>query len=251
MIFTSVALSELARVVVAIATFSYTAVEDWRKRDVDPRVWIPGICVGIALSAYEAISLGLGLLMMVSVAISILVVVAFAIAVFALRAMGGADFLAMACLASLMPYPFLFVRGILGQSLVPPLLHILFYSALLSLAPVIANVMHNLKRKELLDELNLPKFKKIKFMLIAKVMTLDEFEKKKFYYPLYVPGIVDRSSFDIEEDDRAWVEKLRSCGARIVVATWGVPTVTVICVAMLIYLLLGVSPIDAVIAALR
>jgi len=244
-------LNELARAIVASATFLYAGIEDWRKRDISPWTWVPGAAVGVSLSTLEVFYLGLNPFLLVSLIVTLLIVVAFAIAVFLLRAMGGADFLAVACLASLMPFPFLRLHGLLGRSIVPPLLHVMLYSALLSLAPVIANVVHNARRKHLFDSLRLSGLRRVKLFLTARVLTIEELERKRFYYPLYVPGVVDRSSFDVEEDDRAWVEKLREAGARLVVATWGVPTVTLLCVATLIYLSLGVSPIDAAIACLR
>jgi len=240
--------NEGLRVAIAVATFVYAGIEDWRKRDISPWTWVPGIAIGVAFSVLEALHVYPRILVLLSSMVTVLVVCAFAIAVFVARAMGGADFLAIACLGSLLPYPLITLHGLLGRSMVPPILHVLLYSSLLSVAPIVANVIHNLGRRDVLDALGLPKWKKLRFFLTARVLTIEEFERKRFYYPLYVPGLVDRSSFDVEEDDRAWVEKLKSSGAQIVIATWGVPTVSLMCVAMLIYLALGVSPIDAALA---
>lgn len=241
---------EVCRAAIAVVSLGYAGVADWLKRDIDPRTWVPGTVAGAALSALEIVELGtLGPLIVLSVIIVALVVAALGIAIFIFRAMGGADFFAVLCAACSLPYPFLYMKGLLGESVLPPILHILFYSAVLSLLPIVHNVLHNLKRIELLKELPVPKWRKAKFFLMCKVFTMDEFSRKRFYYPIFVPGLVDRTSFDVEEDDRAWVEKLRKSGARIVVATWGVPVVTMLWIAMLIYLALGVSPIDCVLMA--
>ncbi len=240
---------EIGRVAAVVTNLGYAGIVDWLRRDIDPRAWVPGTVLGAVFSILELLQLKIiNAVIVLSLIVTAMLVGCLAVAIFVFRAMGGADFLAILCIACSMPYPFLYLRGALGSSILPPLLHVLFYSALLSLLPVIHNVLHNLRRRELLNELGVSGWKKIRLVLMCKVLTVEEFAKKRFYYPIYVPGLVDRRSFDVEEDDRAWLDKIRGSGAKIVVATWGVPAVTMMWIAVLIYLALGVSPIDWVLA---
>ncbi|NPA96232.1 MAG: hypothetical protein GXO32_01355, partial [Crenarchaeota archaeon] len=158
-------INEATRVAIAVATFVYAGVEDWRKRDISPWTWAPGIVAGVVLSTMEGLVIYPRIIVVLSALVSGIIVGAFAAAVFLLRAMGGADFLAVACLACLLPYPLFFIRGLLGRSIVPPLLHILLYSSILSIVPLLANVIHNIRRRNVLDSLGLPKWKKLRYFL--------------------------------------------------------------------------------------
>ena len=234
---------------IALATFIYAGFRDWKEREVDPRVWIPAMVAGGCINGYELWLRGVDPITFVSLVLTGLFVAVFAIAVFLFRAMGGADFLAIASMALLYPYPSTCLFSLTTSSPIPPVLSILSYAVLALIAIVIANLVANARRAHILDEMGIRGSKKLRFLLTARVMTVEELERKRFFYPIYVPGLIDRATFDVEEDDRAWIPKLRESGAKYVVATWGIPTVTLFAVALVLYVLLGRSIIDLAILA--
>ena len=239
----------LLRDSIAISTLSIAGIWDWRKREIDPRLWIAPIVVGIAVNMYRVLYFGMRSLDILSVILELLFLAVVGLLVFYLRALGGADLLALASLIALYPFPpipsyALSLSLLHATSLLPPILEILAYYSLAMAILLIYNVLSNLRRLRMLERVNMSLCRKVLYLVSARILTLDEFIKKRFYFPVYVPGIIDRKSFDVYEDDMEWRERLRGLSADyLVIASWGIPTVSFMAVSLLIYLLLRFSPL--------
>lgn len=239
----------LLRDLVAILFMSIAGTWDWKKREIDPRLWITPVVIGIAVNMYRAFYYGVGSLDILSMIVELLFLTVVGLLVFYLRALGGADLLALATLVALYPFPPIpsYASSLSlfhSTSLLPPLLEILTYYSFAMIALLVYNVLNNLRRLRMLEHVNIPLCRKILYLVSARILTLDEFIKKRFYFPVYVPGVVNRKSFDVYEDDREWRERLRGLNANhLVIASWGIPTVSFIAVSLLIYLLLRFSPL--------
>lgn len=239
----------LLRDLIAVLILSIAGIWDWKKREIDPRLWIAPIVIGIAVNVYRVLYFGMGSLDILSVMLELLFLAVVGLLVFYLRVLGGADLLALATLIALYPFPpipsyALSLSLLHCTSLLPPILEILAYYSLAMAVLLVYNVLSNLRRLRMLEHVNMSLCRKILYLVSARILTLDEFIKKRFYFPVYVPGVIDRKSFDVYEDDVEWREKLRGLNADyLVIASWGIPTVSFIAVSLLIYLLLRFSPL--------
>jgi len=228
---------------------SIAGVWDWRKREIDPRLWIAPIVIGIVVNTYRALYFGISGLDVLSVMLELLFLVVIGLLVFCLRVLGGADLLALATLVALYPFPPIpyyasSISLLRYASLLPPLLEILTYYSFAMIILLVYNVLSNLRRLRMLKRIDIPLRRKVLYLISARILTLDEFMSKRFYFPVYVPGVINRKSFNVYEDDREWRERLRGLNADyLVIACWGIPTVSFIAVSLLIYLLLRFSPL--------
>ncbi len=235
----------LLRDVIAALFFVIAGILDWRKREIDPKIWIPLLVVGTVVNGWRAVQLGVSELDKLSLLIGLIFVVAIAILTFGMKAIGGADFLAVLSLVALYPFPSLYAIVPLNCiSALPPVIDIFVYYSMAILGLFVYNLIVNLSRLRILKSLELPLSKKILYLITARIMKVSEYLKSRFYFPIYVPGIVERKSFDVYEDDVEWKKKLQELdGDTPLIASWGIPTVTFIAVSLLIYLLLRSSPL--------
>ena len=217
----------LARAVVAVPSLLYAAVSDWRSRDIDPRVWIAPIAAGVALDFLARWSP-----LDVASAVASAVVAAMALGAAFTGLVGGADALALTSIAALFPSPAT-VPQLLWPHRMPPIMFVLCFTGLCGLGVVASNVLHNARRAWVLDHVGaLSRWERLFLMLATRLVTVDELERMRFWFPLYAPPFVKRLSFSIDEADtwEYWVPYLRAAGVQYVAAGWGVPMVTFICV---------------------
>ncbi len=238
----------LLRDVIAALFFVIAGILDWRKREIDPKVWIPPLVVGVVVNVWRVAQLGVSELDKLSLLVGLVFVAIVAILTFGVKAIGGADLLAVLSLVVLYPFPPLYaVAPLHCISALPPIVEIFVYYSMTMLGLFIYNLIINLSRLKTLESLELPLSKKLFYLATARIMKVNEYLKTKFYFPVYVPGIVERKSFDVYEDDIEWRKKLQGLdGDTPLIASWGIPTVTFIAVSLLIYLLLRSSPLALV-----
>ncbi|MCS7111156.1 MAG: prepilin peptidase [Ignisphaera sp.] len=242
-------IEELVKVSILIITFSIAAAKDWRTREINPSVWIPSLAVGLPLGVIKALN-GLTVYQLLSIIISLVIVSSVAVLVFVFKLMGGADFLAITSFTVVYPYvqytPFMYrwnssmIANLSSVILVlPPIVAVLIVYTVVMTLFLIYNILHNLKHMDFLGSLETPLHKKLYIVLFHRIVDVDTIYRKRFYYPILVPGRIERRSFDVYEDDLIWREKLSDIpkGTRIV-ASWGIPMVTFFSISTFIYLIL-------------
>jgi len=236
----------LVRDITSLLVFLYASIYDWKSREIDPKVWIPAFIVGIGIDIYQVLKFHLNIIQVISILISLLFLGVIAVLTFILKHLGGADFLAATALIALYPYPMMRDYAFLGRyALLPPIIGVMVYYTIIVLTHLVYNTSSNLRYINELKKIPVSRYKKILFFIVARVMTIEKFKKSKFYFPVYVPNIVDRISFDVYEDDRFWKEKLSVLeDSTIIITLWGIPTVTFIGISLVIYILVGCSPLD-------
>lgn len=243
-------LEEIVIASIAILTFVVAGVFDWRNREVDPRIWIAPIVVGIIFNffyitfqAYDKT------ILLFQIGIAAFFVLTIAILVFVVNLLGGADFMAISTFVALYPFNRLAIAKsvVLGNrcvflfNLFPPVLWLLAIYSMIMLFIIIRNVIHNLFVYRSIKEMRIPIHKKVFYMAFNRFMTVDEYMRKRFYYPVYVPGVVDRVTFDIYEDDADWKKKLGVLPKdTIIVVSWGIPMVSFLSISATIYIVMYV-----------
>lgn len=231
------------RAAVLLVTLAVAGLYDWRYREIPVRLWAPALIIGVAIDGYCYLSscLSVAYLGFSGAIAGVVAIMAF------LGAVGGADMLASIAIAVLLPEPpaLPWLRGVL-----PPIVTLLLYYGVASLALVLRNVVANLLSPEAVRSVNAPLSRKFLLLISARPMRVSDFLRTRFYYPLYVPGVLSRAMFGIEEDDAVWRERLRrmvSDGVLnpddFVLATWGIPTVTMLAVSLALYLVVGDLPV--------
>jgi hypothetical protein len=238
---------EIINAIVAVVVFAIAAFLDWRYREIPVKLWIPPILIGFAtdITYYIAYASALNMiinLVILQILLSTLIVIIVGIIVFVLKLMGGADFFATLTLYVLYPFnrflPYINAYAYFSKIaylffILPPLLHILIIYSLTLVLLMILNFVSNVRYISLLK---LPKTKKTLVLLFYRVMTVEDYMSKKFYYPIYIPGLIDRLSFNIYEDDEEWKKKLQTLPKdMIIVASWGLPMITFFSIALFVY----------------
>lgn len=242
------ALEEIVIASITMLTFIVAGVSDWRSREVDPRIWIAPIVVGIIFNffyitfqAYDKT------ILLLQIGIAIFFVLTIAILVFAVNLLGGADFMAISTFVSLYPFNRLAIvksiilrnRYVFLFNLFPPVLWLLAIYSIIMLFIVIRNVICNLFVYRGIKEMKIPIHKKVFYMVFNRFMTIDEYMRKRFYYPVYVPGVVSRVTFDIYEDDIDWKKKLETLPKdTVIVVSWGIPMVSFLSISAIIYIVM-------------
>jgi preflagellin peptidase FlaK len=241
-------IEEVIRVILAVITFTIAGIMDWRTREINPYIWLPTFIIGIFLGILKAVD-GLSIYQIISLTISIVIAIIVTIMVFLFRLMGGADFLAVITFISLYPYTQFtnliayhkkfssIIINIYNTILImPPIITVLLIYTIVMLFFLIYNTLCNLRHVNVLNYLGLPLYKKIYFIVFHKIIDIDTLFKRRFYYPIFIPGKVDRISFNIYEDDLSWREKLKDMPKEtMIIASWGIPMVTFLSISVLIY----------------
>uniref|UniRef100_A0A7C2VD73 Uncharacterized protein n=1 Tax=Ignisphaera aggregans TaxID=334771 RepID=A0A7C2VD73_9CREN len=250
------------KVLITIVTFGYAAISDWIKREINPLVWVPSIVLGIAINTvvirYFFTNMPqygdlFKLHLILSLGVSAVFIVLSIFLSFVLGLMGGADVLALASFTSLYPanteiiYLILSKIGFIGFNsnvllFLPSIVLILLSYSIILLGIVITNVVYNAMHREHLRKLALPLRKKILYFIIGRFVNVRDINTKRFYYPIYVPGVVERVSFNVDEDHHLWIERLRSLDPEtVIVCTWGIPMVTLISIPVFLYVFMLIS----------
>ncbi|ADM28263.1 peptidase A24A prepilin type IV [Ignisphaera aggregans DSM 17230] len=240
---------ESIKTIVLVLTFIVAGIQDWKYREISPKIWLPSMAIGILSNAYLFISMNLNdALYLISITITSIMLMIFAILSFWLKLFGGADFLAL--LTFSLNYPFstmlnslyLYIRPDVNLpylliAILPPIVIILLFYCFLVFLIIIYNIINNLINIRLLGYLKVPLYKKILYTIFYRVTYLENALRKKFYFPIYIPGYVDRITFNIDEEFDKWKEKVVDLQPNtVVVISWGLPMVTFLSISILIYI---------------
>lgn len=78
--------------------------------------------------------------------------------------------------------------------------------------------------------------KMLHYILFGKIVKVEDLQAKRFYYPIYIPNVIERLTFNVEEDDAYWSNVLKKLPPdTTIVVTWGIPMVTLISIAIFLY----------------
>jgi len=257
----AVLILQILRDVSALSAYAFASVTDLRSREVEPKIWIFPALIGAAntiLEAYTNISMLKSPLVLVSIIVNLIVVSSVAAMVF-LRLMGGADLLAVSVFVML--YPFYNSRSAIAntvmrsssRALLPPLLDVLFSSFLIVTFYTIINVTRNLIRlKQFRETINVDPISRLIYLLAGRFVTVMDYcsNRVKFCYPLYVQNRVVRRTFDVDEDFSEWQRIICSQEAKpdkLIVCEVGVPYVTLLGVAIIIFITTDIRPLNQII----
>ncbi len=238
------------KIVTIISTFIIAGIQDWKSREIPPRIWIPSMAIGVVSNIYLAFNINLSdILYLISIIITSIMLVIIAISSFWLKLFGGADFLAL--LAFSLNYPFsptlnsLYLQPNIDLprlliTLLPPIIVILFLYCFSILTVVIYNTINNLINIRLLRCLKIPLHKKVLYTTFYRVTYLENALKKKFYFPIYIPGYIDRITFNVDEEFDKWKKEVMNLQPdTVVVISWGVPMITFLSISVLIYTIIS------------
>ncbi len=232
----------LTKEILLIVTFAVASYYDIKSRDIPPTIWVPLFAVNTPLTIIDIFSKPLSLLDLISIAIDILMTIVYVLMCIA-KLIGGADVIAILAIIATFPTPRVLVVLLTGHVVLPPILSIITYYVIVLLLFVGINVARNTMSLGLWRKLRIPLFKLIVYMMIARITTVGEYisnSKYKFFYPLYVPGMIERLGFDVYEDRDQWIEKLCQLDRSTpIVVSWGIPMIAVLFIALTTYILVG------------
>ncbi len=245
---------EIIKTIVIVLTFIIAGIQDWKLREIPPKIWLPSMIIGTISNVYSLTSTNLNnILYLISIVITIIMLIVFAILSFWLKLFGGADFLAI--LTFSLNYPFSPILNSLYLhthfhldanllyllvALLPPIIIILLSYCFLVFLIIIYNMVNNLINIRLLRCLKIPLHKKILYTIFYRVTYIENALRKKFYFPIYIPGYVDRITFNVDEEFDKWKEKVVNLKPdTVVVISWGLPMVTFLSISLLIYIIIS------------
>ena len=228
-----------ARLGVLLATFVIAGVYDWSSREIPVKTWVPAIVLGIVLDVVEVLLGTINIMYLIPSAI----IVAVIFYMCTKGMIGGADMLAVITIVTLLPQP---PKLQWALRILPPLITLITYYGFFTLLLVVLNLLANSVRMSIIKSVPAPLYKKLILALSSRPMKVSKFLNTKFYYPVYIPGNLFRLHFSVEEDDSAWRAKIRELIAKGVLredseilVTWGIPTVTLLAVAVVLYIAVG------------
>jgi len=257
----AVLILRILRDVSAISAYVFASVTDLKSREVEPKIWIFPALIGVAntiLEVYAGISMLKLPLTLVSIVVDLIVVSSVAAMVF-LRLMGGADLLAVSVFVML--YPFYNSRSVIANTvmrsssgaLLPPLLDVVFISFLIAMFYTVINSVHNLiKLKQFRGAIDVDIISRLIYLSAGRFVTVRDYcsNRIRFCYPLYVRNRVARRTFDVNEDFSEWQRIICSQEAKpdeLIVCEVGVPYVTLLGVAIIIFIFTDIRPLNQVI----
>ncbi len=252
-------LADVYRVTLALITLLYASYKDIKTREIPPILWLVASILAIPATAYEALVLiSKGFLGYVLLSfLSCGAVVALLVYLMLRGMMGGADVFAMAFLTVDMPwYPFSFG----ARAVVPVPLLTLFYAAVLAAAWIPLKMLKNLFSKEFrkhAEELGIRGGDLLRFAASAKAVTVKEYMKMKFWFPLEMFEEKDgklvrmlRKSFNVEEEHEEHQRRLKELVERgllnedsLIFVTYGIPFLVYITAGLILSLFLGDIPL--------
>jgi preflagellin peptidase FlaK len=224
----------------ALAMLAITSYIDVKTREIDPRIWLPFILVGVALAIYrvELDPRTAPLYIAISM-ISPAVLLAMSL----VGMMGLADPIAMAIVAILIPQP-------PGNLVLPPSLVILAISTVLMLVGLVIPIsILNLRSIGEIRRYCRSLYKAAIVCMTGFPIKAERFIATRFLYPLIYPSLENesiiwrcRESFDINEDPgvyrgtiRELIEKSFLKGSERIYVTWGVPYILFILLGTALY----------------
>ncbi|MDT7888410.1 MAG: A24 family peptidase C-terminal domain-containing protein [Desulfurococcales archaeon] len=221
-----------------------TSYVDVRTREIDPRIWLPFLVVGLVLSIYRfsldpagfVVYLGLSM-----VPPLVLLSMSF------VGMMGLADPIAMALVSLLVPRPFV------GSILPPSMVILVISSILITVFLVIPIVVLNLRNIREIWRICGSTSQTFLVYATAFPITAEKFIRTKFLYPLIYPALREgslswtcRGSFNIDEDPGTYrrsvkelMEKGLLTGKERIYVTWGVPFIVFLLLGALTYPVAG------------
>jgi len=247
---------ELVASAITVATFTLAGILDWRWREIPPALWIAPIIFGIFVNVLhhfshygncvDTLCEYVFQFQLFQLILSLILLCVIGILVFAIKILGGADFLAIASFTAVYPFNRLSILTYLKSNtllqvffFLPPILWILTMYSITMIFLILFNLLNNLKFYREIASLEVPLLSKILYVLFCKFMYMKEYRKKRFYYPVYVQSIVNRISFNIYEDDEEWKKKLSNVpDDSVIVVSWGIPMITFMSLAITVYIVL-------------
>ncbi|MEM1610758.1 MAG: A24 family peptidase C-terminal domain-containing protein [Sulfolobales archaeon] len=224
----------------AITMLAITSYIDVRTREIDPRIWLPFIAIGIALAIYRyQLDPGTTPLYIAISMISPAVLLAMSL----IGMMGLADPIAMAIVALLIPKP-------PGSLVLPPSLVILAISTILMVVGLVIPIsILNLWSMGEIRRHCRSLYKAVIVHMTGFPIKAERFIATRFLYPLIYPSLENgsiiwrcRESFDINEDPsiyrgnvRELIEKGLLRGDERIYVTWGVPYILFILLGTALY----------------
>ncbi|MEM4040549.1 MAG: hypothetical protein QXM83_01880 [Ignisphaera sp.] len=253
-----VVIGVILKCIVSYVVYSYAAFSDWIKREINPLVWIPPIVFGIAINVTSIKNIGnhikivytsfVELHLYLSIVLSILMILLLSVLSFVLGLIGGADVLCTIAFISM--YPSNIELLVLAQNLnylsnsdtlllilfLPPIVIIFILYSLIVFTYMIYNVVYNIIHVKELKKHQITLRKMLHYILFGKIVKVENLQAKRFYYPIYIPNVLERLTFNVEEDDTYWINVLKKLSPdTTIVVTWGIPMVTLISIAIFLY----------------
>jgi len=224
----------------AVVMLAVTSYMDVRTREIDPRVWIPFLVLGAALTAFRSLEDPGGLALYIAMS---MLAPAILLGLSLAGMMGLADPIALALTALLIPEP-------PGGLLLPPSMVVLALSSILMVALLVApiSILNIANRGEIRRACG-SLYKSILVHMTGFPISVSRFSRTRFLYPLIYPKLeggsivwICRGSFDIDEDPRSYREEIASLvergllsGSERIYATWGVPYILFIFLGVALY----------------
>lgn len=244
-----------------LSIFSYY---DVKYRDIPDRyVWI-SLFVSIILFSISAVfyfSTYTEYLVIAYILLSLLLSTGLFTVMYLYGLIGKADVFIVSEIALLFPfidiYELVYVKSSVFLNL-PPVLPIILYSTIVSLAMALfKTLVVSIKYRSLVPR-ELPFFKKTLLALIGRPMKINEFLKTKHYYPLTIieirNGVLEkkiRFVFNVEEEDYSlYQEKYREMinsgylsREDVIWVTYGIPFLVPLLVGFALFLVIGDYPL--------
>lgn len=163
-------LADYAREVVVLATLGAAGLSDYKRRDVDDKVWIAGAVATAPLLRLDTMSSEF-MLYLLSLISTLLV----CLLILRLKLMGEADAIALAFLAFAEPPS-------LGSVLtLYPSATVIAVTGLFSLAYAAYNVLLNLRRGVFFEE-GVPLASRVAALAAMRLVTIEEYKRKSYMY---------------------------------------------------------------------
>ncbi len=245
-------LLEWARLAWAVIVMAVTAIMDIKTREVNPRVWVVAIVVGMALMVYEMSKVAFTFFL-IYMLLSLTPLPAL-VYMMLKGGFGGADVFAYLFLSLTLPY-----SVIIGTVLPVPLV-VLFYATLVMLPTSLFRLIKNLTSREFREHLNSRGIRgktKLSMLISGKLVSIEEYLNMKFWYPLEKvkesrEGVTfeARSRFDVEEEDVEHKKKLKELmetgkllPSEKIVVSYGIPFLVNMFVGLLLVILIKDIPL--------
>lgn len=242
------------KLIVIFVTFGYAAISDWIKREIHPLIWVPSVLIGVIINYFIYHSLNFSIVyhdlvnnhLNLSLVVSTIIIILTAILSFVLGFIGGADVLALISFVSIFPSNLELLHEVMTDFfndrvlfiilLLPPILHVFLLYLFIVIILIVTNIISNVTEINNIRKLGIPLRKAVIYVAFGRVMRAKDFLSRKFYYPVYIPGLLDRITFNVNEDYQAWIKKLKELNPEtLVIAVWGVPMVSLTAIAVYIY----------------
>ena len=232
--------------IIAILMLTITAYMDIRTREIDPRIWIPFIVIGIA---FTSIKIYLGHLEPLYLALNM--IAPLMIAILGIQGMiGFADFFALLAISLLITSP------LDNSSVIPPSIIILLLTNLIVvIGSIIPFTVLNIKHYKYIKSICGSTIKTLIIIATSRVISIEKYLSTSHYYPLVFPrqskdNTIDskntiwecRTSFLIDEEPEEYRKEFEYMATRKIIdpktriaVAWGIPYIIFILIATALY----------------